>query len=462
MEGVEKTAAQAQNVMSRLKPSEAAVGGIAMNNMPANVLEAARRNSTSSSGTNAKRAIIMQNKQKLRYRKSNSTASNSGNNNRADRAAASNSPASPKKSADLSNPKSLRHTQSTDAMRNQSKDDGSTSFPDVRLSKSEDTGNRHRHRHRQIEAEKRLDKYGFILNMDANGHVYDAAAEIQTDAAEDTPSFAESKRTQRRERTWHGMMMTWEFTKKRRKRLSKQLRKGIPDSQRGRVWSLLGNVQKKISKTSGNSSSSKVLLLTFDEYVRKSLESAGDDVSENVKPLARMRSESLVQSKSFMVTQETIERDIHRTYPRHNMFHEDIIPEEESVCESEEEEEDHILLDALNDDEVGSILAELDCKRGADGTDFAPARRKNFHDATGGQAALRRVLRAYSVYDRDVGYCQGMNFIAGMFLTFMSEEEAFWLLVCKYMSMLIFLKRTARSEYWIFSNTLYHPHLSLF
>jgi len=46
-----------------------------------------------------------------------------------------------------------------------------------------------------------------------------------------------------------------------------------------------------------------------------------------------------------------------------------------------------------------------------------------------GQDALRRVLRAYSMYDTDVGYCQGMNFISAMFLTFLSEEEAFWLLV---------------------------------
>lgn len=53
----------------------------------------------------------------------------------------------------------------------------------------------------------------------------------------------------------------------------------------------------------------------------------------------------------------------------------------------------------------------------------------DFATAKGGQAMLRRVLRAYSVYDPDVGYCQGMNFIAAMFITFMSEEEAFWLLV---------------------------------
>jgi hypothetical protein len=53
----------------------------------------------------------------------------------------------------------------------------------------------------------------------------------------------------------------------------------------------------------------------------------------------------------------------------------------------------------------------------------------DFSSAEGGQAKLRRVLRAYSIYDREVGYCQGMNFIAAMFITFVSEEEAFWILV---------------------------------
>jgi hypothetical protein len=53
----------------------------------------------------------------------------------------------------------------------------------------------------------------------------------------------------------------------------------------------------------------------------------------------------------------------------------------------------------------------------------------DFVVAEGGQAKLRRVLRAYGTYDPEVGYCQGMNFIAAMFITFVSEEEAFWLLV---------------------------------
>ncbi|XP_027154692.1 EVI5-like protein isoform X1 [Coffea eugenioides] len=46
-----------------------------------------------------------------------------------------------------------------------------------------------------------------------------------------------------------------------------------------------------------------------------------------------------------------------------------------------------------------------------------------------GQRSLYNVLKAYSVFDRDVGYVQGMGFIAGLLLLYMSEEDAFWLLV---------------------------------
>lgn len=46
-----------------------------------------------------------------------------------------------------------------------------------------------------------------------------------------------------------------------------------------------------------------------------------------------------------------------------------------------------------------------------------------------GTSCLRRVLRAYAVHHPEVGYCQSLNFVAGMMLLFMAEEEAFWLLV---------------------------------
>jgi len=45
-----------------------------------------------------------------------------------------------------------------------------------------------------------------------------------------------------------------------------------------------------------------------------------------------------------------------------------------------------------------------------------------------GIKSLRRVLRAYSVHNPTVGYCQSLNFISGMMLLLMNEEDAFWLL----------------------------------
>jgi hypothetical protein len=68
-------------------------------------------------------------------------------------------------------------------------------------------------------------------------------------------------------------------------------------------------------------------------------------------------------------TREEIDRDIDRTFPRHVMFVED-----------------------------GGL----------------------------GQTSLRRLLQWYAALDPEVGYCQGMGFIAGLFLTYMIEEQAFY------------------------------------
>ncbi|KAG7196159.1 uncharacterized protein KQ657_000171 [Scheffersomyces spartinae] len=43
--------------------------------------------------------------------------------------------------------------------------------------------------------------------------------------------------------------------------------------------------------------------------------------------------------------------------------------------------------------------------------------------------SLRRVLVAFSYYQPQIGYCQSLNFLAGMLLLFMDEERAFWMLV---------------------------------
>ncbi|XP_054709273.1 USP6 N-terminal-like protein [Uloborus diversus] len=44
------------------------------------------------------------------------------------------------------------------------------------------------------------------------------------------------------------------------------------------------------------------------------------------------------------------------------------------------------------------------------------------------QQALFNVLAAYSIYNMEIGYCQGMSQIAALLLMYMNEEESFWAL----------------------------------
>lgn len=73
---------------------------------------------------------------------------------------------------------------------------------------------------------------------------------------------------------------------------------------------------------------------------------------------------------------EIIERDLHRTFPDNIHFKPDPIPTSESTF--------------LN--------------------------------------SLRNVLRAFSLHCPRIGYCQSLNFIAGLLLLFLPEEKAFWML----------------------------------
>ncbi|CAD6185217.1 unnamed protein product [Caenorhabditis auriculariae] len=52
-----------------------------------------------------------------------------------------------------------------------------------------------------------------------------------------------------------------------------------------------------------------------------------------------------------------------------------------------------------------------------------------FKDGGRGQSLLFNVIKAYSIHDKEVGYCQGSAFIVGLLLLQMPEEEAFAVLV---------------------------------
>ncbi|KAL7551198.1 hypothetical protein ACHAWF_016132 [Thalassiosira exigua] len=151
------------------------------------------------------------------------------------------------------------------------------------------------------------------------------------------------------------------------------MRIGLPDSLRRRAWTTITGVDAMVQEREGD----------YDSLV------------ETATRLMDDRSEDL---------RDVIERDLHRTFPRHALFCTD-----------------------------GGRGPNPPPSSGGDATKENSASGKIIPD---GIVSLRRVLYAYSIYDNEVGYCQGMNFIAAMFLTFLSEEESFWLLAGEFVHLL--------------------------
>eukprot|EP00118_Oscarella_pearsei_P007400 m.35998 g.35998 ORF g.35998 m.35998 type:complete len:986 (+) comp32201_c1_seq2:207-3164(+) len=74
-------------------------------------------------------------------------------------------------------------------------------------------------------------------------------------------------------------------------------------------------------------------------------------------------------------------------------------------------------------DSPSEQVIQWDINRTFPGHDF-------FKDKQGeGQAALYKISKAYSVYDTEVGYCQGLSFLIAVLLLHMPEEQAFAVLV---------------------------------
>jgi hypothetical protein len=103
------------------------------------------------------------------------------------------------------------------------------------------------------------------------------------------------------------------------------------------------------------------------------------------------------------VDAEAIERDLHRTFPDNIKFRSSAAPKV-----------------PIEDDEF---------TRNSQQTVTGSADSAAAPGETGMISSLRRVLYAFSIYNPRIGYCQSLNFLAGLLLLFVeSEEQAFWLL----------------------------------
>ncbi|PIA16396.1 RabGAP/TBC, partial [Coemansia reversa NRRL 1564] len=102
-----------------------------------------------------------------------------------------------------------------------------------------------------------------------------------------------------------------------------------------------------------------------------------------------------------------------------------------------------IMTKSRSDPELGARFRRLAAQQTAPGSEGAKHEKQirhdlartfpkldYFRDADGaGQEGLFNVLRAYALFDSEVGYCQGLSFVVGPLLLNMPDEEAFCVLV---------------------------------
>eukprot|EP00559_Dactyliosolen_fragilissimus_P005121 CAMPEP_0184857026 /NCGR_PEP_ID=MMETSP0580-20130426/2196_1 /TAXON_ID=1118495 /ORGANISM="Dactyliosolen fragilissimus" /LENGTH=698 /DNA_ID=CAMNT_0027352385 /DNA_START=143 /DNA_END=2239 /DNA_ORIENTATION=+ len=356
------------------------------------------------------------------------------------------------------------------------------------------------HHHTHGKNAKKLDEFGFIVNLDSRGqlrdeehfHLVGGAFTRSRDPSLDntndklendtnlivkqtkginpmlSPNAKKTKTSQkeekrrllllkRREKKWLIMLREWETysrTKIGRKKLRSRIRKGIPNAVRGRAWAQLGNVQKNIDGDCKGQ---------YSALVRRSLHTSSSVIDKD----QQNDSETSSWLESDVVMND-IERDLNRTFPRHAMFYDSGSDDDTDLGTTEKD--DDASFDILSCDtsiqshlephrsksfETSDVSLVEEIEVDASGREWtgiihnstSPNRKPNdtprkgvgesggsvveidFKSAEGGQAKLRRVLRAYSHYDKEVAYCQGMNYIAAMFITYMEEEKAFWLFV---------------------------------
>ncbi|KAI1133139.1 RabGAP/TBC [Nemania abortiva] len=103
------------------------------------------------------------------------------------------------------------------------------------------------------------------------------------------------------------------------------------------------------------------------------------------------------------VDAEAIERDLHRTFPDNIKFR--------------------------SSTGINAPVLDNVSTRNSQQTVTSSANNATVPGETAMISSLRRVLYAFSIYNPRIGYCQSLNFLAGLLLLFVeSEEQAFWLL----------------------------------
>ncbi len=207
-----------------------------------------------------------------------------------------------------------------------------------------------------------------------------------------------------------------EFDAKRRKELEMLVNNGLPMSQRAKLWEIFANVPRKRKKGLYDDLVRRCQDDTFEGTVEQN-----SGASDNNKVCLRETLEN--RNALFEPEAQPILSERNGSPPKdgnsdtHN--NKEVLPTSEDDNDDEFELKNNIHNHHVQSFADAKAQVEKDLPR------TFPAHP--LLDGVG-RDALRRVLLAYARYNPKVGYCQGLNFLAGLLLLLMPEESAFYVL----------------------------------
>ncbi len=214
-----------------------------------------------------------------------------------------------------------------------------------------------------------------------------------------------------RELKWMKMLGDWDnVVRHKTALLKKRIRKGIPPSLRGVMWPYLAGVNERKKRAEKLYLNNQGLISSTSSIGGGG--GSGGVVEEEKKkhmPLQEITPASSSSSSAISSSTSSSSSSSDATGTSSLSFYQQLLLKEARPSDDIQIRKD---LPRLFQDHVLFRSPEAGSR----------------HVMCPGQAALYNVLRAYSVYDPEVGYVQGMDSIAGPALMYMSEEDTFWYL----------------------------------
>eukprot|EP00835_Amoeboradix_gromovi_P001088 NODE_43_length_28809_cov_0.237200.p7 type:complete len:472 gc:universal NODE_43_length_28809_cov_0.237200:5198-6613(+) len=228
--------------------------------------------------------------------------------------------------------------------------------------------------------------------------------------------------------------------KKNEKIIKRMVRNGVPADLRGPMWMHFTGAKQR--KTTNEHIYDSLLYqfhltLTYFKNINGELQipKAYKNIFVDIHECNRWPQPSMVdfsekdrkRIQKFIKIVDLIERDLLRTFPENQYFKSTPFSPtpnlsrepsvNNSVCDMSVQDAEEVF-------EAKDTIATLPRSYSYDDLKSKATR------TTGNMiASLRRVLIAFAVYAPSIGYCQSLNYLVGMLLLHMSEEDAFWMLV---------------------------------